>query len=60
MSNCKNEEHLHRKIKEIKLYRDKNATPKEKAFPVMYSCFIEFPAQFHNKKKKNASPCFFQ
>ena len=53
MSNCENEEHLHRKIKEIKLYRDKNATPKEKAFAVMYSRFIDFPGQFHNEKKKS-------
>ena len=59
MSNCENEENLHRKIKEIKLYRDKNATPKEKAFAVMYSRFIDFPTQFHNEKR-NCFPLFFQ
>ena len=37
MSDCENEEHLHTKIKEFKLYRNKNATPKEKAFAVMYN-----------------------
>ena len=58
MSDCKNEEHLHTKIKEFKLYRNKNATPKSKAFAVMYSRFIDFPDHVHNYKKI-ASPCFF-
>ena len=57
MSDCENEEHLHTKIKEFKLYRNKNATPKEKAFAVMYSRLIDFPDHVHNYKKI-ASPCF--
>ena len=57
VSNCENKEHLHTKIKEFKLYRNENATPKEKAFAVMYSRFIYFPDHFHNEKKI-ASPCF--
>ena len=57
-SDCKNEGHLLTKIKEFKLYRNKNATPKEKAFAVMYSRLIDFPDLFHNEKKR-ASSCFF-
>ena len=57
MSDCQNKEHLHIKIKEFKLYRNKNATPKEKAFAAMYSRFIDFPDHFHSEKKI-ISPCF--
>ena len=57
MSDCENEEHLDTKIKEFKLCRNENATPKEKAFTVMYSRFIDFPDHFHNEKKI-ISPCF--
>ena len=57
MSDCQNKEYLHTKIKEFKLYRNKNATPKEKAFAAMYSCFIDFPDHFHSEKKI-ISPCF--
>ena len=32
ISHCESEEQIHTKIKEFKLYRNKNATPKEKAF----------------------------
>ena len=58
MSDCQNEEHLHTKIKEFKFYRNKNATPKEQTFAVIYSRFIDFPDHLHNEKKI-AFPCFF-
>ena len=32
MANCSTVDHTHKEIKEFKIYRNKNATPKQKAF----------------------------
>ena len=51
-------DHIHKQIKEFKIYRNKNATPKQKAFALMYSRYIDFPRDFRTKKWFT-SPSFF-
>ena len=58
MGDCPIEEPLHNKIKEFKIYRNKNATLRQKAFALMYSRYVDFPISVHNVKKY-PSPSFF-
>ena len=58
MGNCPIEEPLHNKMKEFKIYRNKDAILRQKAFALMYSRYIDFPISV-NIVKKYASPSFF-
>ena len=58
MADCSTADHIHKQIKEFKIYRSKNATPKQKAFALMYSQYIDFPGDFRTKKRF-VSPSFF-
>ena len=57
ISDCATVEHIHKQIKECKIHRKKNATPKQKALALIYSCYIDFPGDF-NTNKKCVSPSF--
>ena len=59
MSDCLTVDHLHKQIQEIKILRNKNATPTQRAFSLMYSCYIDFPGDFHTEKIF-VSPSFFR
>lgn len=43
MGDCSTVEHLHNKIKEFKIYRNKSAPPCQMAFALMYSRYTDFP-----------------
>lgn len=43
MGDCSTVEHLHNKIKEFKIYRNKSAPPCQMAFALMYSQYTDFP-----------------
>ena len=43
-------DHIHKQIKEFKIYGNKNATPKQKVFALMYSRYIDFPGDFWTEK----------
>ena len=58
MNDCSTEEHRHKQIKKFKIYRKKNATPRQKAFALMYCHYIDFPTRIYNKKQY-ALPSFF-
>ena len=58
MANYSTADHIHKQIKEFKIYRNKNATPKQKAFVLMYSWYIDFPGDFWTEKRF-VSPSFF-
>ena len=49
MSDCCTVDHIHKQIKELKIHRNKSATPKQKAFILMYSCYTDFPGDFETK-----------
>ena len=51
MADCSTVDHIHKQIKEFKIYRSKNATPKQKAFALMYSRYIDFPGDFRTEKR---------
>ena len=51
MTDCSTVDHIHKQIKEFKIYRNKNATPKQKAFALMYSQYIDFPGDFQTEKR---------
>ena len=59
MSDCLTVDHLHKQIQEFKILRNKNATPTQRAFSLMYSCYIDFPGDFHTEKIF-VSPSFFR
>ena len=46
MADCSTVNHIHKQIKEFKKYRNKKATPKQKAIALMYSRYIDFPGDF--------------
>ena len=50
MADCSTVDHTHKLIEEFKIYRNKNATPKQKTFTLMYSRYIDFPRDFWTKK----------
>ena len=56
MAYCSTVHHIHREIKEFKIYGNKNATSKQKA--LMYSSYIDFPGNFWTEKRF-ASASFF-
>ena len=58
MTDCTTVDHPHKQIEEFKIYRNKNAIPKQKAFSLIYSCYIDFPRNF-STKKWFTSPSFF-
>ena len=51
MADCSTVDHIHKQIKEFKIYRSKNATPKQKAFALMYSRYIDFPGDLRTEKR---------
>ena len=53
MGDCSTEDHLHNKIKEFQCYKNKSATPRQKAFALMYSRYIDFPECFKNYASSN-------
>ena len=57
MADCSVADHIHKQIKEFKIYRNKNATPKQKAFALIYSRYIDFPTDCRTGKRF-VSPSF--
>ena len=57
MADCSVADHIHKQIKEFKIYRNKNATPKQKAFALIYSRYIDFPTDCRTEKRF-VSPSF--
>ena len=51
-------DHIHKQIKEFKIYGNKNGTPKQKVFALMYSRYIDFPGDFWTEKR-SVSLSFF-
>ena len=58
MVDCSTVDHIHKQIKEFKIHRNKNATPKQKAIALMYVRYIDFPGVFRIEKRF-VSPSFF-
>ena len=50
MADCSTVDHIHKQIKDFKIYRHKSTTPKQKAFALMYSRYIEFAGHFQTEK----------